>query len=220
MSDIPPRQTKPGQSRRVIPAIPATVVVPPPKPYKNPKPRELQGGMAEPPPMNVQPELDVSEQHRWRSELTQGLVDELIGAARVGGFKRSTAISCGVRPETLEWWLDEGMRADAPELQQQLSARFLSCQEGNTLRLVEVINRCALSGDWEAALALLKQRDPMWRGSDKFVERDNAPPELSQEQRYRMLVEQFKDPQGDLARAMREAGIHVQGPALPNGESE
>lgn len=158
------------------------------------------------------------EQIAWNEELTQPLMEQLVAAARVGGFKATTALACGVRPELLEWWLDEGLRPDAPPLQRQLSARFLSIQESQNLQLVNVVRQAAEAGDWTAAFALLKHRDPLWRGSDKFVERQNAPPELSQAERYRMLVEQMRNPSGELRRAMVEAGIPLPEPKLPEGD--
>lgn len=149
------------------------------------------------------------ESWAWNETLTQDLINQIVSAARVGGTKRTTALACGVRPDQLEWWLDEGMRVDGPPLMQQLSARFLSTQEGANLALVEVVQHAARLGDWEAALALLERRDPFWRKSEKHIERDNAPAELSQSQKYDLLVASLGSPKGDLRRAMVEAGHSV-----------
>lgn len=159
----------------------------------------------------------------WKTELTAELVDQLCVAARVGGFKKQSALACGVRPELLEWWLSEGMRIDAPPLMQELSARYQAIANNNTLALVDVIRRAAMCGEWEAAMVLLKHREPLWRGTDKYVENENAPPTTSLEERYIQLVEQLKEikvnPQGDLARALKEAG-YLPDTALPEDNTQ
>lgn len=148
------------------------------------------------------------EQREWREDLTQELVDTLCRAARYGAFKRPIAIVCGVRPELLEWWLDEGMRPDGPELMRQLSARFLSTLESANMELVVLVRHHA-QHDHKAAIDFLSRRDPLWNlGSNKerTLERDNAPPETSLSERYRMLVESLKRPVGEMRRALAEAG--------------
>ncbi len=153
---------------------------------------------------------------RWRDELDRELVELLCVAAEVGGFKKQSALACGVKPETLEWWLSEGMRSDAPELMQELSARFQSIQQNCTLGLVAVIRRAAMLGEWEAAFTMLKHRDPLWSGNEKSRESETAPPTSSLESRYSLLVEELKsakeNPTGDLARALRAAGLLTEGP--------
>lgn len=152
----------------------------------------------------------------WHTELTRELLERLIVAARVGGFKKQTALACGVKPEVLEWWLSEGMRDDAEPLWQELSARFQSVQQNASLQLVEVVSRAAHAGEWEAAVMLLKLREPLWRGSEKFLEPETAPPALSLKDRFEQLKEELRaaalNPIGPLADAIREAGIPLPEP--------
>lgn len=151
------------------------------------------------------------ESRTWHDELTRELVERLICVARVGGFKKHTAVACGVKPATLEWWLDEGLRPDADPLMAELSARFLSVQANQSLLLVDIVKRAALSGSWEAALNLLGRRHVEWNGKGDHGERDNTPAELSAAQRREMLVASLKDPRGELAQALREAGLLPEG---------
>jgi hypothetical protein len=160
-------------------------------------PGELQD---DPPP----PE-ERQEARRWSTELTPGLVEQLVACARVGAFKRTAALSCGVRPDQLEFWLSEGMRYGAPALMHELSARFYSAGELMKLSMLEVAVRAGRSGNPAAALDVLKMSDPLYR--NETVEQDATPPELSQEQRYELLVQALRQPEGEMARAMREAGV-------------
>lgn len=155
----------------------------------------------------------------WQTELTRELVEQLIVAAKVGGFKKQAALACCVKPELLEWWLAEGMRDDADPLIQELSARFLSIQQRGSLHLVEVIDRAARAGEWEAAVTLLKLREPLWRGSEKFLEPDTAPPVTSLKDRLSQLKDELREarlnPIGPLADALREAGFPLAEPESP-----
>jgi hypothetical protein len=155
----------------------------------------------------------------WQTELTPELVERLVEAGAIGAFKRQCALACGVKPDLLEWWLAEGMREDAEPLMQELSVRFQSCQQNASLELVEVVAKAAHAGEWEAAVTLLKLRDPLWRGSEKFLEPETAPPELSLQERRRQLVEELRqarlNPLGALADDLRAAGFD-----LPVAETE
>ncbi len=152
----------------------------------------------------------------WVGELTRELLEELVEVAKLGGFKRQCALACGVRPELLEWWLTEGMREDAEPMQQELSARFQSAQQRATLGHVQTAQRASRNGEWEAAITLLKLRDPLWRGSEKFLEPETAPPAASLADRMKMLKEELREarlnPIGPLADALREAGFPLETP--------
>lgn len=143
-------------------------------------------------------------------------------AATVGGFKRHCALACGVKPELLEWWLSEGMRADGPAIMQELSVRFQGIQADWNQSLVAVIERAARNGRWEAALALLERRSPEWGG--KTAETETAPPKLPQEQRRAAFLAELRAPRGDIAACVLEAreqilaflGVVVADP-MPSG---
>ncbi len=158
----------------------------------------------------------------WKDELTRELLEQLVVAAAVGGFKKQCALACGVKPATLEWWLSEGMREDAEPLWQELSARFQATVENASLGLVEAIRRAATAGEWQAAGFLLKQRDPLWRGSEKFTEPETAPSATSLAERKREFVEQLREarlnPLGGLADSLREAGFPLQEPERPESD--
>lgn len=157
----------------------------------------------------------------WRTELTRELVEMLVVAGSIGGYKRQCALACGVRPELLEFWLSEGMREDAEPLMQELSARFQGAVQNCTLGLVQII-RTAATYDWEAAMALLSRRDALWRGSEKWSEPETAPPATSLAERKRQLVDELREarlnPLGALADALREAGFPLQEPENPGSD--
>lgn len=142
---------------------------------------------------------------RWKDELTRELLEQLVACSRIGGFRTQTALACSVQPAILEGWLSEGMRADGPELERELSVRFQSGRNGLGLVLVGIISRAAQMGDWEAAMALLEKMDPAWAG--KTQDADLSPPELSGAQRKQMLIAALKEPKGDLREALLAAGL-------------
>lgn len=170
---------------------------------KNPRPTSHD------PPPAVTPEVMalvcLDKDIRFKEDLTRELLEQLVIAARIGGFRKQTALACRVRPEMLEYWITEGMRKDAPELMQELSARFQGVQGQQNLLLTAVISTAALRGDWQAAVTLLSKRDPQWAGKvDGDV--DLSPPEISQAERRKILVQELRNPHGELAQAMLEAG--------------
>jgi hypothetical protein len=147
---------------------------------------------------------------RWKDELTRELLEQLVIAARIGGFRKQTAIACNVRPELLEYWLSEGMRPDAPILMQELSARFQGTQAQQNLMLTGIVSSAALRGDWQAAVTLLSKRDPQWSGK---TDGDNelSRPELSAAERHALLVVELRksitNRESSLALALEEAGL-------------
>jgi hypothetical protein len=147
----------------------------------------------------------------WNTELTKALADALCAAARAtGAFKRHIALAHRVRPDMLEFWLTEGMRDDAPEELQDFSARFQATQSAVTLDLTKAVKDGALAGEWDeaqAAVVMLKLREPLWSGSSKVVEKETAPSELGLEGSYAALVGALKRPDAMMARALREAGL-------------
>lgn len=145
----------------------------------------------------------------WKEELTRELLDQLIVCARIGGFRKQTALACHVRPTTLETWITEGMRADAPPLYRELSVRYQATRSQLTMILVGVIAAAAQNGDWQAALALLSKMDTDWSGSTKEV--DVNSPQLSAEQRKELLIEALKDRRDGLDDVLTKAGY----PRLP-----
>lgn len=159
----------------------------------------------------------------WRTELTRELLDQLVVAASIGGFKKQCALACGVRPADLEFWLSEGLREDADPLWQELSARFQAAAENGSLALMEAIRRAATAGgQWEAAAWLLKGREPLWRGSEKWQEPETAPPTSSLKDRQRQLIDELREarlnPFGALADALREAGFPLETPETPGSD--
>lgn len=145
----------------------------------------------------------------WKTELTRELLEQLVVCSKVGGFRKQTAIACGVRPDILEAWISEGMRADAPAMYRELAVRFQASRAQLNLILVGCVARAAQMGDWQAAIAMLSKTDPDWKGETK--DSDLSPPELSVEQRKQALVEALRSRSGDLDQALTEAGY----PALP-----
>lgn len=170
------------------------------------------------PPAAVTPEVlalvGLGQDTRWKDDLTRELLEQLIIAARIGGFRRQTAMACQVRPDQLEYWLEEGMREDAPELMRELSARFLGLQAQQNLILTGVVSNAAQRGDWQAAVTMLSKRDPQWSGK-MDMDKDLTPPERSQNERKALLVYSLKNPTGELAAAMREAGLLAAAPESP-----
>lgn len=151
----------------------------------------------------------------WRTELSEGLIDELVAAGMCGALKQDAALSCGVPPDLFEAWLDEGMRYDAPALMRELSVRFLCSRKRLVVSLSERLVNAALNGDNKLALELLERQNPKWSKDPEQTERENAPPELSLDVRHRLLVEALKKPRGDMRRAMLEAGVPVPEESVP-----
>lgn len=155
----------------------------------------------------------------WKTELDRELLEQLVIAAKIGGFRKQCALACGVRPELLKFWLEEGMREDAEPLWQELSARFQGATNNTTLNLVAVIERAGRTGDWAASAFLLKGREPLWRGSERWEEAETAPPATSLKDRQRQLIDELREarlnPFGPLADALREAGFPLDAPERP-----
>lgn len=177
--------------------------------------RVPEGAFDDAPPIGTSgPMPEVLE---WRKELTTELLEMLCVAARIGGFKRQTALACGVKPEMLEFWLSEGMREDGPALMRELSARYQQIQSNVTLGYLDIVNQSARSGCWEAALRLMQLRDPLWSGREKVMEAETSSPKTSLADRREAFLAELKNPQGDLAKLLTEAGYPL--PARETPES-
>lgn len=152
--------------------------------------------------------------HAWREELDQDLIEQLVEAGSKLMFKKHAAFACGVRPERLNEWLDEGMRADAPSLYQQLCVRFHACQSAQQMSLLMMVARAAAGGEYGAATWLLSHRFTDW--ADKkgippsalpVIEPETQAPELSAKERRQQAIEAMRAPRGELLEMMKEAGV-------------
>lgn len=141
----------------------------------------------------------------WQTELTQPLVDQLVNNCANMPFKRHAALAACVLPELFEWWLSQGMRPDSPLLMVQLSVRVHCVYAQQNIAMINVVRMAALSGDWEAAVTLLARRFPEWNGKQEVYEKDTVAPELSLEERRLQMTETLRNPQGDLAVALKAA---------------
>ncbi len=152
----------------------------------------------------------------WKTELDRELLEQLMCVARIGGFRRATALACFVRPDTLKSWLEEGMRSDAPPLMRELSVRFQAIQSQLNLLLVGTVTGAAQRGDWMAAVAMLEKRETEWAG---VPEVDLQPPELSLSEREKLLVDELKNQNSPLARLVKKCG-YVPAPVASEPERE
>jgi hypothetical protein len=176
------------------------------------------GGKGEPPPSEWMQRWDVlSTIHRWRDELDQDLIEDLVKVASTTAYKKHVALTCGVRPALFEWWLSEGMRSDGPPLMQQLSCRFHMIQGFQSGQSLHRIQEAAARGDWNADAWLLSHRLPEWANKkesstpDLGIETETTPPLLSAKQRREQALHAIKEAKatgaGELADMMREAGL-------------
>lgn len=191
----------------------------PPRPRYNKSDLGDDGGPRKPdPPSEAMLQWDVlSTIHQWRTDLDQELIEQVCNVAATTAFKKHVALACGVRPDLFEFWLNNGMRPDAPPLQQQLSCRFHMIQAFQTSQSLARIQAAGARGDWNADAWIISHRLPEWANRkesstpDLGIESDCAPPALSVEQReaqmIQAMVEAKRTGEGKLAEAMRKAGV-------------
>lgn len=188
-----------------------------------PRPRYNKGGDEPPKPPDGEPSGEMlrwdvlSSIHSWRDDLDQDLIEDLCAAAGSMAYKKHVALACGVRPPLFEFWLNEGMRSDAPLLMQQLSCRFHMVQAFQSEQATRRISQAGARGDWNADAWLLSHRHPEWAQkkessvADLGIETESAPPALSMKDRRAHSVAALKEAQrtgkGDLADIMRDAGL-------------
>lgn len=191
----------------------------PPRPRYNKGDLGDDGGPRKPdlPSDSMQLWDTLSAIHSWRTELDQELIELILKASACLAFKKHVALSCCVKPSLFEFWLNEGMRDDAPPMMQQLSCRFHALQAFQTGQSLFRIQQAGARGDWNADAWLVSHRLPEWANKkesstpDLGIESEAAPPQLSIEQREAQMIQALKEAQrtgqGKLADALRKAGI-------------
>jgi len=100
-----------------------------------------------------------------RSELTPEIHASVVAALRMGAFKKHAALSSGIPASTLDYWIAEGNRGNAPYV-----AFATDCERAiaeDAMRNQSIITRASMGkveGDWRAAAWNLEKKHPKLYG--------------------------------------------------------
>lgn len=152
----------------------------------------------------------VDGSRQWEEDLTLELAKRLIACSQFGGTRADVALACGVRPALFEYWLEEGMHEDADSIMHFLSRGVVQAKARVKLQMMSCVLENALGGDWAAAARYLEATDPNWskqKGKTFQPEKELQKSELSPQEKMRLLGHLLKNPKGELAEVINNAGL-------------
>lgn len=168
------------------------------------------------------PLLRVVKRPGLRSTLTPELHQELIRVhLENGDFAAATAITCGVKPKTLDKWIRRGQEDDAPEFLQAFSLEFLQAETAVRAELLWQLRNADNHHTVNALTWILQKRFRQYNKADEasndaldMLNADGPKAGLSPEQK-RLIIEQMLRKPTEPVRELLAAAGYVRAEPEP-----
>jgi len=108
------------------------------------------------------------------SKLTPAIHDKIVGAVRMGNYRRAAGAYAGIGETTLTTWMKRG-KASPRSVHGRFRAAVLEAEAAAEIEAVGFIRKAA-QGDWKAALAWLERKRPdHWLRQERLRVVDETP---------------------------------------------
>lgn len=125
--------------------------------------------------------------------ISQEKIDKIISAIRMGSYIETAAAYAGIHKDTLYRWLKKGARKQG-QLYESFSDAVQKAMAESELRDLQNIDKCAMSGNWQASAWRLERKKPkQWGRKDTVKEGGDADFDSDEENLHKKLVDLIED---------------------------
>lgn len=119
-----------------------------------------------------------------KSKLTQELIDEAVKLIKAGNYNETVCQFLGIHKSTWYKWLQEGEAAKSG-LKREFFDSIKKAESHSEIRNVQVIQKAAQDGNWQAAMTYLERKFPdKWGRKDKISSDVNHSGEIQKKEEH------------------------------------